>query len=130
MAAPQMLAGTDIHHFGADHPTLTFEYHPAEKNRLHSELLSDLFEIGIRFPNTGFSNRTSPAAELAKRVSRRVREQDMAAVSRVHHALRNIDTAAGDVEVLVDIADSIDRARVQAHSQLQMRMLLESARDF
>jgi hypothetical protein len=47
-------------------------------------------------------------------------------VSAIHDALRNVDTATSNVAVGIDVRNPIDRAGMNAHSQLNLGIVAQS----
>ena len=69
-----------------------------------------------------------PGAELRENVGHRLREQNVAGIAAIHDALRDVDAAAGDVAVGVDVRNAVDRAAVNSDAQLDVRMAAENFR--
>ena len=42
-------------------------------------------------------------------------EQNVTGITAIHHALRDVDSGAGDISLLVQVTDLIDRAAVNTH---------------
>ena len=70
----------------------------------------------------------SPRAELRENVGHRLREQNVAGIAAIHDALRDVDAAAGDVAVGVDVRNAVDRAAVNSDAQLDVRMAAKNFR--
>ena len=60
----------------------------------------------------------------------RLREEDVTGIAAIHHSLRDIDAGAGDVGLFVQISDFVDRAAVNAHPDLKLRMTLQRLANF
>src|SRR5215471_1779978 len=58
------------------------------------------------------------------------REQNVSGIAAVHHPLRHIDASSSHVRFSGCVDDPTDRSTVYAHSQLNLRILLESTTDF
>ena len=53
----------------------------------------------------------------------------MASIAAIHHALCEIDPAAGDVVIGVDIGDPVNGARVNAHPELEFLAMAKDSRN-
>jgi hypothetical protein len=51
-------------------------------------------------------------------------------VSAIHHSLRDVNTSTGDVRLLVQIRDFIDRAAMNPHPHTKLGMILKLLTDF
>src|ERR1700730_8387190 len=70
-----------------------------------------------------------PARQRREIVGDAARQQNVTSVAAAHHALGDVDPRAGNVRLLVDIDDAIDRAAVNAHPQFYFRMALQRRAD-
>ena len=52
-------------------------------------------------------------------------QKNMPGIATIQHPLRDIDSCAGYIRFVVNIGDSIDRATVNSHSHLDVRMILQ-----
>jgi hypothetical protein len=52
------------------------------------------------------------------------REKNVAGITAIHHPLRDIDPRSGNVCLLVQISDFIDRTAVNAHAHAKFGMTL------
>ena len=53
----------------------------------------------------------------------------MPGVAAIHHSLRDVDPGAGDVGLLVQISDFIDRPAVNSHANANFGMILQLLAD-
>ena len=51
-----------------------------------------------------------------------LRHQNMAGIAAIHNALRNIDSGAGNVSLLIKIGDFVNRTAVDAHAHGKLWM--------
>ena len=58
------------------------------------------------------------------------RQKNVPCIAAVEHPLRNIDPGSDYVGFVVNIRDTIDRPAVNAHAQLNVRMLQQCLADF
>ena len=52
-----------------------------------------------------------------------VRNQDVAGIAAIHHALSNVDSGSGNVRLLVEIGHLVDRTAVNTHADAKFRMI-------
>jgi len=71
----------------------------------------------------------SPFTVLAEIAGHASGEEDVPRVAAIHHSLRHVDPAPGDVRAVIHIGNLIDRSAVDAHAQEKVRMLLQGLRD-
>ena len=71
-----------------------------------------------------------PLTVLSEVVGHSSGKKNVAGVATIHHPLREIDAGSGHVRPIVHITDFIDRAAINAHTHLQLRMLAQLATDF
>src|SRR5258708_39668746 len=71
-----------------------------------------------------------PVRVLPEIVSDMLRHQNVSCVPTVHDALCDVDASASHVRFSGCIDDSADRSTVDAHSQLEFRILLQRAAYF
>src|SRR4030095_4143257 len=71
-----------------------------------------------------------PVRVFLEIVSDMLREQNVSGIATVHHPLCDIDSGASHVRFSGCVDDSADRSTVDAHSQLQFRILLQRAAYF
>ncbi len=58
------------------------------------------------------------------------REKNMSGITAIHHPLGNVDSSPGDIGLLVQISDFIDRAAVNSHAHPEFRMPFELLANF
>src|SRR5438105_2408482 len=54
----------------------------------------------------------------------------MSGVPAIHHSLADIDSGPGDIHLVIEINHLIDRAAVNSHPQLDMRLTAQRLTDF
>ena len=54
-------------------------------------------------------------------------QENVAGIATIHHPLRHIDAGAGHVGAFIRVHDFVDRSAMNAHPELQLRMLLVRA---
>jgi len=57
-------------------------------------------------------------------------QKNMSSIAAIHHSLRHVDSGTGYIRFLIHIGDSVDRAAVNSHSQLDTRMILQRSANF
>src|SRR5882724_12060631 len=57
------------------------------------------------------------------------RQKNMSGIAAIEHSLRDVDSRSCKVRFIVDISDSINWAAVNAHSQLDVWMILQCFAD-
>ena len=57
-------------------------------------------------------------------------EQNMSGIAAIHHPLGDVNSSAGNVRLLIEIGDLVNRSAVNAHPHFQFRMTLERFADF
>ena len=60
-----------------------------------------------------------PTPEVPEQVSMSPRDEDVAGIPAVHHSLRKVYTASGDVVLSVDVRHTKDVTAVDAHTEWQ-----------
>ena len=58
------------------------------------------------------------------------RQKDVAGVAAIHHSLGDVDPGAGDIGLLVQIADLVNRTAVHTRADFQFWMTLQCLADF
>ena len=58
-----------------------------------------------------------------------LRKKNVPGIAAIHHPLRDIDSSAGNVGLIVHIGDAIDRPAVNSHAQLNLRMTFQRITD-
>src|SRR6476620_10626416 len=71
----------------------------------------------------------SPAFELFETLSHMTGKKNVAAVDAIHHPLCRVDAASGYVGAFVHVHYTTDGPTVNAHPNLQARIVLERAAD-
>src|SRR6266550_3490256 len=71
----------------------------------------------------------SPAFIFGQVLSHMTGKKNVAAVAAIHHPLCRVDAASGYVGAFVYVHYTTDRPTVNAHSNLQARIVLERAAD-
>src|SRR5882724_11438751 len=71
----------------------------------------------------------SPAFVFGQVLSHVTRKKNVAAVAAIHHPLCRVDAASGYVGAFVDVHYTTDRPTVNAHPNVQKRIVLECAAD-
>src|ERR1700730_14599666 len=66
-----------------------------------------------------------PVPILNEIVGHMLGHEDMAGIATIEDALRDVDSRARDVDTIVHIRDLIDRAAVNAHSDLKCRRITQ-----
>src|SRR6266513_5833991 len=56
-------------------------------------------------------------------------DEDMTSVTTIHHALRDVDSGAGNVGATTYVHHAADRPAVNPHAELEIRMFFRSAAD-
>jgi hypothetical protein len=51
-----------------------------------------------------------------------LREKNVPRIAAIHHALRDVNSSSSNVGSIVNVSNLVDRATVNAHPQLQLRM--------
>jgi hypothetical protein len=70
--------------------------------------------------------QTSLPVPILSQIFRSVcRQKNMARIATIQYSLRHIDSCPCDVRFLINIRDSVDRTAVNAHPQLDARMILQ-----
>src|SRR5262245_17168526 len=59
-----------------------------------------------------------------------LRHQDMTGVTAIHDALGDVDPRTGNVRLLVQVGDFVDRTTVDTHAHPNLGMTLECPGDF
>jgi hypothetical protein len=54
-----------------------------------------------------------------------LRNQNVAGIAAIHHALSNVDSGSGNVRLLVEIGHFVDRTAVNSHANTKFRMIPE-----
>ena len=67
----------------------------------------------------------APPRVLFQIVGHVLGEQNVTRITAIHHPLRDVDPGSGDIGLLVQITDFIDRAAVNAHPHPQFGMMFE-----
>jgi hypothetical protein len=57
-------------------------------------------------------------------------EQNVTGITTIHHPLRDVDPRSGDIGLLVQVTDLIDRTAVDAHPHPQFGMTFEFPANF
>src|SRR5205823_2335722 len=57
-------------------------------------------------------------------------EENVSGIATIHHPLRDVDSSAGNIRLLIEIGDLVDRPAVNAHPHFQFRMTPERLTDF
>ena len=70
-----------------------------------------------------------PTTLLGEIVRDAFTDKNVASISAIHHALRDIDAYAGNVFTLVCVLHMMDRAAVDSHSHGQTRLRAQSLAD-
>src|SRR5882724_6550653 len=52
-------------------------------------------------------------------------DKDVSGIATIHHALRDVDSGAGNVRLFVQVSDFVNRPAVNSHANVQFRMGLE-----
>ena len=65
-----------------------------------------------------------PPRVLLKVLSDPLGHQDVTRVPAIHHALRDINAGAGDIDLFVYIRDFLDRSAVNTHAHPELRVVL------
>ena len=58
------------------------------------------------------------------------RKKNVTSVGAIHHASRRVDAGAGNVRLLVQVANFVDRPAMNSHSNVELRMTLQCLADF
>ena len=53
-----------------------------------------------------------------------LRNQDLAGIAAIHHALSDVDSGSGNVRLLVEIGHLVDRTAVNSHADADLWMIL------
>jgi hypothetical protein len=56
-------------------------------------------------------------------------KKNVTCVTAIHHSLRDVNSRAGDIGLLIKIADFIDRTAVNAHAHAQLGMAFQRLRN-
>ena len=56
-------------------------------------------------------------------------KKNVTGIAAIHHALRDVNSRAGNIGLLVQIADFIHRTAVNAHTHTQFRIVFQRLRD-
>ena len=56
-------------------------------------------------------------------------EQNVSGIAAIHHPLRDVDSGAGDIGLLVHIGDFADRTAVNSHAHPKFGMTLQLLAD-
>jgi hypothetical protein len=56
-------------------------------------------------------------------------QQNVSIISAIHHPLRKVNPSAGDIRCIIYVANFVDRPTVDAHSQLQLRVVFQLLAD-
>lgn len=70
-----------------------------------------------------------PRHEMSEQIRVSSRDEDVAAIATVHHALREVDPATGNVVLSVDVRNAENVAAVHPHAQLQIGVVLQGRGD-
>ena len=70
-----------------------------------------------------------PMPVLAEVLGNMRGEKNMPGIAAIHHSLRHVDSGTGYIHFLINIRDSVDRAAVNSHPQLDTRMILQRSAD-
>ena len=57
-------------------------------------------------------------------------EENVSGIATIHHPLRDVDSGAGNVRLLVEIGDFVNGSAMNAHPHFQFRMTPERLADF
>jgi hypothetical protein len=57
-------------------------------------------------------------------------KKNVSGVAAIHDALRDVNAGAGDVRLLVQVGDLVDRSAVNAHSHFEFGMFFQLVGDF
>src|SRR5690349_9589448 len=57
-------------------------------------------------------------------------KENVSGIAAIHHPLRDVDSSAGNVRLLVEISDFINGSAMNAHPDFQFRMTLKRLADF
>src|SRR5437763_2881645 len=57
-------------------------------------------------------------------------EQNVTGITAIHYPLRDVDSGSGDIRLLIEITDFIDRAAVNPHAHPQFGMTFEFPANF
>ena len=68
----------------------------------------------------------APGADLAEDFRFRAGNEDVACIAAIHHTLCNVNAAACDVAVSVNVRDAVDRAGMYTHSQFYVGMFAQN----
>jgi hypothetical protein len=77
----------------------------------------------LHFARTQLVQELPPPLVLLEVLGNTFGHQDVARVAAIHHALRDINADAGDVDLFVYIRDFLDRSAVNAHADAKLRMV-------
>src|SRR6266550_1449863 len=57
-------------------------------------------------------------------------DKDVSGIATIHHALRDVDSGAGNVRLFVQVSDFVNRPAVNSHANVQFRRALECLANF
>ena len=57
-------------------------------------------------------------------------KKDVSGIAAIHHSLRDVDAGAGNVGLLVQISDFIDRTAVNSHAHAKFGMIFQRLANF
>ena len=57
------------------------------------------------------------------------RNKNVSGVAAIHHPLRDVNACAGDIGLLIEVSDFVDRAAVDSHADAQLGMAFQCFAD-
>ena len=58
------------------------------------------------------------------------RDQNVTAITAIHHPLGNVDASARDIRLFVQVGDFVDRATVNSHTDVKFGMIFQFLANF
>ena len=77
----------------------------------------------FHFALAEFVQKRSPLRVVLQVIGDPFGNKNVSGIAAIHHPLRDVDAGAGDVCLLVQIGDFVDRPAVNAHAHAQFGMI-------